>query len=128
MEREMSEVLSGCAVRAAIQQEQMEGHGTQAVKVGAEPTASTTMIEHVRQLVYRGARVDDVEILALCAMAEEYVRLHPDAARYRFLRDDEHTFAVFMPREHGHIAFMAEGLDARVDEAMRATPAVRDDE
>ena len=44
-----------------------------------------------------------------------------DAARYRFLRQDEHTFAVFMPRQHGHIAFMEEGLDARIDEAIAAS-------
>lgn len=41
-----------------------------------------------------------------------------DAIRYRFLREDEGTFAVFMPRKHGHIAFGGEGLDEKVDEAI----------
>jgi hypothetical protein len=41
-----------------------------------------------------------------------------DAIRYRFLRDDETTFAVFMPRKHGHIAFGGDGLDEQIDEAI----------
>lgn len=59
--------------------------------------------------------------------AEEMERTHlaklnkgnENAARYLFLRSDQHTFAVFMPRQHGHIAFMEEGLDEKIDEAMR---------
>jgi len=43
-----------------------------------------------------------------------------DAARYRWLRSDESTFAVFMPRKYGHIAFLEEGLDSHIDEAMDA--------
>ena len=59
--------------------------------------------------------------------AEEMERTHlaklnkgnANAARYQFLRSDQHTFAVFMPRQHGHIAFMEEGLDEKIDEAIR---------
>lgn len=59
--------------------------------------------------------------------AEEMERTHlaklnkgnENAARYLFLRSDQHTFAVFMPRQHGHIAFMEEGLDEKIDEAIR---------
>lgn len=40
-----------------------------------------------------------------------------DAARYRFLRESE-SFAVFIPQQHGHIAFMGDGLDTKID-AMR---------
>lgn len=43
-----------------------------------------------------------------------------DALRYRFIRDDDQTFAVFMPRKHGHIAFNGEALDQQIDAACSA--------
>ncbi len=56
-------------------------------------------------------------------MTESVLR---DALRYRFLRGDEETFAVMMPRKHGHIAFNSEALDHHVDEA-RASQGERDE-
>jgi hypothetical protein len=45
-----------------------------------------------------------------------------DALRYRFIREDEKTFAVMQPRRYGHVAFNGDGLDAAVDSAMAEEP------
>lgn len=49
------------------------------------------------------------------ALEIEHLRI--DAGRYRFLRKSE-DFAVMLPSITGHIAFMEEALDARIDTAM----------
>lgn len=70
------------------------------------------------------AFVDDDFARCLLMLRARVAELERDAARYRWLRDDESSFAVMLPREHGHIAFGGEALDSKIDAAMSEGEAV----
>lgn len=73
--------------------------------------------------VTRGTEQDCLRAALLAvwpSVTEPVIADAEDAARYRHLRDDNHNFAVFMPREHGHIAFLGKALDAKIDAARAA--------
>lgn len=89
--------------------------------------------------VYEAGEVD-AEIARLKSLYEQAVKGRQQfrasfmaqrrfAERYQRIRDcEDGTFAVFMPRIHGHIAFQGEALDQKIDEHFGLTASTNHQE